>query len=91
LLHKHDPSLKCNKSDANCLLKYVSDNISDFDFKKDVKRLKKELIKLQQIARHIQPSTSTLRNYMVSFTGIFKQYWINRGETGRTGLHVESV
>ena len=77
LLHKHEPKLKCNKSDANCLILYILNNVKKFDFGKDLDRLEKELTKLQKIVRHIHPSTSTQRNAFVEFTSIFKRYWNN--------------
>ena len=91
LLHKHDERLNCNSSDANCLLMYITNNVNKFDFGDDITKLKQWLTKLQQIIRHIHPSTSTQRNAFVQFTSIFKGYWIKKGEGVKTGRHVEPI
>ena len=92
MLHKHDPRLQCEKrSDLACLLMYIANNVKRFDFGKDIKKLETWLTKLATIVNHLHPSSSSLRNYFVEITSIFKAYWVARGENNKSGVHVDII
>ena len=78
LIHKYQPKLKCNSSDANCLVLYIANNITKFDMAPE--KLKPHLERLQTLGRAIQPVTSSQRNYFVELTSLFKRYWVPKGE-----------
>ena len=93
LIHTHFPKLQECNSDTSCFLAVVAHSIASFHFKADPKDAKLRLV-LEQIAsivRAMHPHTSTQRNYFVELTSLFKSYWVSRGETDKTGKHVELV
>ena len=87
MLHEADPRLKCEgRSDLACLLIYVSNNVKRFDFGADLKTLEQWLTKLSTLVNHLHPSSSSLRNYFVELTSVFKAYWVQRGENNKTDV-----
>ena len=92
LLHKADPRLECEKrSDLACLLMYVSNNVKQFDFGKDLTKLEDYLTKLGTVVNHLHPSSSSLRNYFVELTSIFKAYWVAKGKNNKSDYHVDVI
>lgn len=92
LLFEYDPDLKCGKSDAGCLLAYITKNVRSFDFEGDTDKLEDRLKLLQRIVSHMFSSTSTQRNYFVDLTSAFKAYFIRMyGEGTLDGKNVEVV
>jgi hypothetical protein len=90
LIYKHFPSLKAKcKNDATCLYMLVKDHVGKFP--KNLDEYKKQLEQIAVIGNHMHPSTSTVRNYFSDLAGLFKVYWVQRGESDRFGTHVTIV
>ena len=89
----------CEAKDTGCLLQFISNQVNKgvFDFgssEKGLTRLKDELTKLSKIIDHMYSNTLTLRSVFVSYTGMFKMYFINKypgKETPKTGTFVDIV
>ena len=64
LLQKYEPALECESSDTACLYLYILHTVPQFDFgnkREGLDRLKRELLKLQKIIRHMYPNLNTQR------------------------------
>ena len=95
-VHEFEPKLSDCKSDTNCVMAYVIDNVKLLDktYGKDLEQFEKELELLRKlITTMYHPRTSTMRGMFVKYTGIFKAYYVNPpyNETETTGEHVEIV
>ena len=79
-VHEFEPKLSDCKSDTNCVMAYVIDNVKLLDktYGKDLEQLEKELELLRKlITTMYHPRTSTMRGMFVKYTVIFKAYYVN--------------
>ena len=81
LVLEFNPRLEeqCQGSDITCLLAFLELNIANFE-NSDLDKFQKQLEQLTSIFNHLIPSPSYLRNTLVKVTGLFKNYWVKRGE-----------
>lgn len=107
LIHSYEPKMKCI-TDTDCLLSYTVNNIDLLQvtygrFKKTdpedlvnedkIANFKAQLEKLQKIIQHLYQSTSTQRGAFVTYTGVFKNLYVNPpfNETDKEGLHMTII
>lgn len=93
LIHKVEPDFECLTSVTSCFLALIKKHVQLFDFPddNDFSKLKSKLVQIKRIVDHMIENTSTARNYFSDLTGIFKKYWVPKGESPTDGRHVTVI
>jgi hypothetical protein len=97
LIKKYEPRMECS-TDTNCLQAYTMNNIKllqvTYGDKDGLAEFANQLKKLQLIVKALyQFETSTLRGAFVTYTGIFKQFYVKKPykEDPKEGVHMKVV